>query len=142
MREISPPTSIPSISGSVPCTHMRPSVMVPVLSRHSVSTRASVSMQYSSCTRVLRADRRITPKASAVLISRTSPWGIIPSMAETVSRMAALYPSPDRKYCLQNRAIPMGRMTILMNFRILFMLLRSSEWTCLNTLASLEICSM
>ena len=57
---------------------MVPSVNVPVLSRQMVSTRASISIQYSSCTIVLRFESLITLTASVMLVSRKGPAGIIP----------------------------------------------------------------
>ena len=69
-------------------TCILPSVMVPVLSRHRVSTRASVSMQYSSCTSVLRFARLMEPTASATLVSKTRPSGITTSNAATVDTIA------------------------------------------------------
>ena len=61
-------------------TRMLPSVIVPVLSRHSVSTRASISMQYSSCTTVFLFARRKKEAASATLVSRKGPAGIMEIM--------------------------------------------------------------
>ena len=46
------------------------SVMVPVLSMHSTSTRASVSMQFMSWVSTRRLASRSMPMASATLVSR------------------------------------------------------------------------
>ena len=73
---------------TVPSTAILPSVRVPVLSRHRTSTRASVSMQKSSWTRVFLRPKLMTPTASAMLMSSTSPSGIIPSTAATVLTIA------------------------------------------------------
>ena len=69
---------------------MFPLVMVPVLSRHNVSTLANVSIQYNSCTNTLFLDNRITLTASTVLVNKTSPSGIIPISAATVFTTAFL----------------------------------------------------
>ena len=65
------------------------SVMVPVLSTQSTSTRASVSIPLSSWIRVCRLASRITPTASATLVSKYSPSGIIPTNAATVETTAS-----------------------------------------------------
>ena len=65
-------------------TFMRPSVMVPVLSRQSTLTRASISSEYISCTRVLYFARRIMPTDSATVVRSSSPEGIMPMMTEQV----------------------------------------------------------
>ena len=59
-------------------TFILPSVIVPVLSRQSTLTRASISSEYKSCTKVLCLVRRITPTASATLVSSSIPEGIMP----------------------------------------------------------------
>ncbi len=76
------------ISGSISSTCMVPSVMVPVLSRQIVSTRASISIEYSSCTRALWNERRTTLLASTILVSSTSPSGTMPTRAATVLTIA------------------------------------------------------
>lgn len=65
-------------------TSMVPSVIVPVLSRQSTSTRARVSMQYKSCANVLCRERRITLTQNTVDESATSPDGIMPMSVATV----------------------------------------------------------
>ena len=60
------------------------SVIVPVLSTQRVSTRASVSMQFMSRVSTLRRASRIMLTASATLVSRYSPSGIMPTNAATV----------------------------------------------------------
>ena len=84
------------------------SVTVPVLSTHSVSTRASVSMQPSSCTRVLRWARRTTPATSARLVSRYSPSGIMPMIEPTVLVTAIGTARPSHTYSLTNITTPSG----------------------------------
>jgi len=67
-------------------TSIVPSVIVPVLSRQSTSTRASVSIQYRSCASVLCLERRITLTQNTVDESATSPEGIMPMSVATVPR--------------------------------------------------------
>ena len=71
-------------------TFMRPSVMVPVLSRQSTFTRASISSEYRSCTRVLCVIRRMMPSVSAILVSSSMPEGIMPMTMETVRWIVSL----------------------------------------------------
>ena len=61
------------------------SVMVPVLSTHSTSTRASVSMQFMSWTKTCCFASFMADTAMATLVSRYSPSGIIPMRAATVA---------------------------------------------------------
>ena len=89
---------------------MVPSVMVPVLSRHRVSTRARVSTQYRSRTRVFRAESFTTLTAKHTLTSSTSPSGIMPTMAAVVLTTEFCRVSPSTKNCFQNSRAPMGRM--------------------------------
>lgn len=56
--------------GTTRSTCMAFSVMVPVLSTHSTSTRASVSMHFISWTRTFLEESRITLTASATLARR------------------------------------------------------------------------
>ena len=79
-----------SLHGSTRSTHMVPSVMVPVLSRQRVSTLASVSIQYSSCTRVFLFARTSAPSVSATLVRRISPSGIIPRTPATMLTIESL----------------------------------------------------
>jgi len=65
-------------------TFIVPFVIVPVLSRHNVSTRASISIQYNSCTRVRDFAKLITPTARASDVKRNMPAGIIPTIAPIV----------------------------------------------------------
>ena len=87
----------PSSRRMVSSTAIRPSVRVPVLSRQRTSTRARVSIQNNSWTRVFRRPRLTTPTANAMLMSSTSPSGIIPSTAATVLTMASEISAPARK---------------------------------------------
>ena len=65
-----PGGALASSRGTILSTRISFSVMVPVLSTQSTSTRARVSIQLSSCTRVWRRARRMTPTARATLGSR------------------------------------------------------------------------
>ena len=76
--------SIESFIGIKSLTSIIPSVNVPVLSKHNVSTLASVSIQYNSCTNTFDLDSLITLTAKTVLVRRMSPSGIIPIIAATV----------------------------------------------------------
>ena len=111
-------SSVWPAKGASPSTCMVPSVMVPVLSKHRVSTRARVSMQYMSCTRVLRAESLMTLTAKARLMRSTSPSGIMPTMAAAVLTTEFWKVSWSTKYCFQNSRPPMGRMAKPMIFTI------------------------
>ena len=74
------------------------SVMVPVLSTHSTSTRASDSMQFISCTSTFRFDSFSAEAAMATLVSRYSPSGIIPTSAETVPSVLSRIPRWSTAY--------------------------------------------
>ena len=63
---------------TVSLTFILPSVIVPVLSRHSTFTRASISSEYISCTSVFDFASLIIPTASASEVSSSIPEGIIP----------------------------------------------------------------
>jgi hypothetical protein len=52
-----------------------PSVRVPVLSRHTVSTFASTSTAFRACTSIPRRASRIAATAKVMLVSSTSPSG-------------------------------------------------------------------
>ena len=68
---------------------MVPSVSVPVLSRHTTSTRASPSTAGSCCTRTRRRARVTAATPKATLVSSTSPCGTMPTSAATVLVSAA-----------------------------------------------------
>ena len=124
-------------TGHTASTSILPVVMVPVLSRHSVSTRASVSMQYSCCTSTFDFAKRTTATASTVDVSRMSPSGIMPTSAATVDRMAwsSATPSP-LKNMRANSSAPTGKITQLTNLMMPFRLFMISELTALCCLAS------
>ena len=89
-------------------------VMVPVLSTHSTSTRASVSMQFISCVSTRRPARRIIPTASATLVSRYNPSGIIPISAATVLSTLLRILNASTQCCLYKSAAPTGISTMPM----------------------------
>ena len=93
---------------------MTASVMVPVLSTHSTSTRARFSIQVMSWVKTRFRARRRTLTASATLVSRYSPSGIIPMRAATVAFTEACRPISSTRNCLINSAIPRGTMTMPM----------------------------
>ena len=84
------------------------SVIVPVLSTQSVSTRASVSMQPMSWTSVRQLASRITLATSARLVSRYSPSGIMPTIEPTVEVTASATGLLSHRYSLMNMTAPSG----------------------------------
>ncbi len=91
-------------------TSNAPSVMVPVLSAQSTSTRASTSMAGSSWTRQRRLASRTTPAANATLVSSTSPSGTMPTSPATVLMIASCQVSSRRKNWLLASSSPTGMM--------------------------------
>ena len=71
---------------------------MPVLSTHSTSTRARVSMAFISWINVRFRARRTTLTASATLVSKNSPSGIMPMRAATVETTACRSPSSCTAY--------------------------------------------
>ena len=63
---------------------MVPSVRVPVLSKHTTSTRARPSTAGSCCTSTRRRARVTAATPKATLVSSTRPCGTIPTSAATV----------------------------------------------------------
>ena len=61
------------------------SVIVPVLSTHSTSTRASASILFISCSSTFRLASFMVLRASAIVVSKYNPSGIIPMIAATVA---------------------------------------------------------
>ena len=116
-------------------TCMLPSVIVPVLSRQSTSTRASVSMLYRSCTSVRLRASLMTPTASAIEVSITSPSGIMPTTEATVPVTASLRESVLVRL-LKNINIPSGKIAIE-TMRMIQLIERiSSDFGFLNFFAS------
>ena len=75
------------------------SVMVPVLSAQSTSTRARVSMEFMSWTRTFRPAKMREDTAMATLVSRYSPSGIMPTKAATMDSMEVLRPRSSFLNC-------------------------------------------
>ena len=71
-------------NGMTPVTVISSVVSVPVLSRQSTSTLASVSMQYISCTSTFLDESLIIDTARTELVRRIIPFGIIPTSDATV----------------------------------------------------------
>ena len=109
---------------------------MPVLSRHSTSTRARSSIEYSDCTSVCRRARRTTPTASATLVKSTSPSGIMPIIAATVETTLSSSGCAPRKNCRANRISPSGTMAKLSPRISAFSARISSDLTDLSSLAS------
>ena len=119
---------------------MLPSVMVPVLSKQSTSTWASVSREYSSCTNTLRFAKRPTPTAKLMLINRTRPLGSMPSKPAAVETTEVVGSPPRKKNASKNNTMPKG---IIKNpvKRVTFLIeVTNSECTCFIFLASCAIC--
>ena len=93
---------------------MTASVMVPVLSTQRTSTRARFSMQFMSWVRTRFRARRRTLTASATLVSRYRPSGIMPMRAATVALTDACRPISRTRYCLKNSATPRGTIRMPM----------------------------
>ncbi len=117
-------------------TSMPPSVSVPVLSRHTVSTRARPSMAGSSWTRHCLRPSRITPIAKATEVSSTSPSGTIGTMPPTVRATESLKSSSLTTSWLTIRPIAVGTIIQVTYLRMVEMPERSSEWTSVNRDAS------
>ena len=94
--------------GTVFSTIILFSVMVPVLSTQSTSTRASVSIQSISWTSVFLCARRMTPAIRAMEVRRYSPSGIIPMMEPTVDVTAVATSRPSHVYSLMNMIAARG----------------------------------
>ncbi len=108
---------------------MPPSVSVPVLSRHTVSTRARPSIAGSSCTRHCLRPSRITPIAKATEVSSTSPSGTIGTIPPTVRAIESFSSLCLTTSWLTTRPIAVGTIIHVTYLRIVEMPLRSSEWT-------------
>ena len=93
VRTASRYSGFPSDRGTTFSTSISGSVMVPVLSTHSTSTRASVSMQFMSCTSTFFRLSFTADAAMAMEVSRYSPSGIIPTSAATVPSTLLSRPS-------------------------------------------------
>ena len=83
---------------------MVPSVRVPVLSKHTTSTRARPSIAGSCCTRTRRRARVTAATPNATLVSSTRPWGIMPTSAATVAVSASRAESCTRSWLISMSA--------------------------------------
>ncbi len=108
---------------------MPPSVRVPVLSRQTMSTRASPSMAGSSCTRHCLRPSRTTPIAKATEVSSTRPSGIIGTMPPTVRATESLKLLSLTTSWLMISPIAVGTIIHVTYLRIVLIPLRSSDWT-------------
>ena len=116
-----------------------PSVIVPVLSKHKVSTRAKVSIEYKSWTKTLYLESLKTATAKTVLVNKTNPSGIIPIKAATVFTKETSRLWFETLNCLKNKIMPRGNIIIVIVFNILFNDDIISELIFLIYLASLDI---
>ena len=81
-------------AGITPSTHIVPSVIVPVLSRQSTSARASISIEYMSCTSVLFLASFSTLSVRVRVTRRYIPAGIMPMTEPLVFSTVFLRISP------------------------------------------------
>lgn len=95
-------------SGRTSSTSIDASVSVPVLSRQTVSTRASPSMAGSSCTRHCFLPSRTTPTAKASEVSSTRPSGTMGTRPPTMRRIASEKLSSFTTNCVMISAMPAG----------------------------------
>ena len=106
-----------------------PSVSVPVLSRQSVSTWASVSREKIFCTRIFIRESRITPAARETEIRSTRPLGSIPRRAAAEDTTASSTGVCRHSSASRNKKAPRGMMHTLVKFVTLRMEPRSSDST-------------
>jgi len=95
-------TSASASSTSTVSTTTLPVVSVPVLSKQSVVTRASVSTADSSWISAWRRLSRVTATARVTLVSRTRPSGTMGTMPATVERSASGTSEDCARIWLQN----------------------------------------
>ena len=92
----------------MPLTVIFPWVMVPVLSKQRVSTRAKVSTEYISWTKTLRIPNLITAVKREVTVRRAIPFGNMPRRAVEEVITESFTGSSLIKKASQKRAIPNG----------------------------------
>ena len=117
-------------------TSIWPDVMVPVLSRQRVSTRASVSTQYACCTSTPRWPRRVVAIARTDDVRRTSPWGIMPRTALVEVRMALSTVPPSMSSDRTNSPTPSGTRTMVPSLMMARSVSSISERTAFTYFAS------
>ena len=117
-----------SLYVSTSVTLIFPSVIVPVLSKHSVSICAKLSTLYRSCTNTCFLANFITPDSNAILVNNTNPFGNIPSNPAAVA-ITALCNSVclNTNACINNM-IPTGIIMKLVKFVTFFIEFSSSEF--------------
>lgn len=99
---------------------MRPSVSVPVLSKHSTLTRPSASMVDGLRTRAARLDSRRAAASSATVATNGSPSGTAATVRLTAGVSAAASGRPRRRSVRSSttpEAIDSGRMRLLSSRR-------------------------
>jgi len=104
-----------------------PSVIVPVLSRHNVSTCANVSIEYISWTKIRFFASLVTPVVNAILINNTNPFGNIPSKAAAEATTDSWIDAFRMNKASKNKMIPKGMITKLVNLDTLRIDSTSSE---------------
>ncbi|CIV67740.1 Uncharacterised protein [Streptococcus pneumoniae] len=97
-----------SVNGRTASTCIFPWVMVPVLSRQSISTRAKVSTEYISCTKTFFKPSLITAVKSEVMVKRAIPLGNIPKRAVDEFTTDDLRGRPFKSKASSKRARPKG----------------------------------
>ena len=124
-------------------------VMVPVLSRHSVSTRANNSTDANSLAKAWRLASTITPARKDTLVSSTRPSGTIATDAATVPLRASCHITLAdfmmfMSFAVSRRMhskIATGGMMAVSQCNILLISLLSLLSTNLNRLASSASCA-
>ena len=89
-------------------TCILPWVSVPVLSKQTVSTLASDSIENKSCTKTFSLVKRMILTAKATDVKTTNPSGIIPTTAAIVYIAASFVFKPNAFFCTKNKQIPKG----------------------------------
>jgi hypothetical protein len=111
------PSSVSAVT-----TSMTGSVIVPVLSMQTTSTRASTSMAASSWISTLRRPSRMTLAAKATLVSNTRPSGIMAPMPATDPRIDSGSVASERSW------LTMSRMAVGMIAQVIQRRIRSVPW--------------
>ena len=115
-------------------TFIVPSVMVPVLSRHKTFVLASISIEYRSRTKVFFFASLTTPTASAMVISRNIPAGIMLVNAPDVFVICCSIVL-SKEYSFKKVKIPIGTRAMPIYLINLFKSLKRFEAGALNSFA-------
>ena len=134
-RQARTSASVRSGAGWAAAKVMSPVVMVPVLSRHSTSTRASTSTVDRCLARALRRASATIPAMNDRLVSSTNPSGTIATAAATVPSSASCQRSSASSR-LTNKKIEATGMITVSQRRIVSMPRRSADCATANCLAS------